>query len=368
MSQPFYKKAGVQAAFVAGIFLLIATILTVSHYTQEGEGGTSNTVKVFGATNSPVTQVNQPSNSTVNNNSGNIAINDNGDSNGQNGIIQIGTNNLVSMQKFSGNFPGQMNIPANIGNLTINNNPIYTNPPDTELKAWVTQIQARVDSASTDITLTKKDIITLTALLTKLDERTEDVQKLRDGRTSFGGIVAGASRTYGADRNNAIFSYVRGNFHLALEQSRKAIDDFESCPSNFVNEMVTILPSSKAVSYRFASLSAQQLGSNELANEYALKAVSSDANFENKGLLVTTLADLAIENFRGNDLSNAFVFFQEAITNYQGIDTSVSNIMSDQDLIRMYSLAAISASQIGKTNDAFQYVDKIKEFSSKTKH
>jgi tetratricopeptide (TPR) repeat protein len=300
----------------------------------------SPSVTTTSNTYSPVTQINQSSNVTVKNNSDNITI--------------AGTNNQFSNQKFFGNFQGQMNFPANIGNLIINN-PIYTNPPDTELRAFVTQINETATFASNGVLLSRSQLAYLTELLTKLNERTEDVQKLPDGRTSFGGIIGGASRVYGADRNNAIYSLASGNMHLALEQSQKSIEDFESCPSNFVNEMVNILPSSKAISYKVAMFSAGLLHSNELANDYALKLVGIDPNPTNKMYLVNTLGALAMQRHNENNYSNAFVLFQCAITNYESIPTNFPDRLTEEQAIELYGFAAQTAFMIGKTNIAIEY-------------
>jgi hypothetical protein len=70
-----------------------------------------------------------------------------------------------------------------------------------------------------NIELTRADIVSPIALLTKLDKRTADIKRPPDGRTSFGGIVGGLSSIYGADRNNGIYSFYRGDYRLALEQS-----------------------------------------------------------------------------------------------------------------------------------------------------
>jgi hypothetical protein len=299
----------------------------------------------------PVTKISQSSNTTVKNNSDNIAV--------------TGTNNQFSNQKFFGNFQGQMNFPANIGSLTINN-PVYTNPPDTELRAWVTQVNETATFASNGILITTAQLSQLDKLLTKLDERTEDIQILPDGRTSLGGIVVGASRIMGGDRNAAILSFYRKDYHLAFQQSRKAIEDFESCPSNFIDEKITIAPVSKAVCYKVALLSAGFIGSNDLANEYAIKLVNIDPNSTNKMLLVLTLASLANQKHIENDYTDSFSLYQCAITNYESIKTNVPDLLTKENTIRLYVQSAQVAFQIGKTNEALEYSQKASEVFSKS--
>ena len=132
---------------------------------------------------SPVPQVNQSSNVAMNNNSGNTTAS------GSNATLnyQNGSNNQISSPNFSGSIQGQMNLPVNNGTVIINN-PIYTNPPDRELRALVAQINDTATFASNGVFITKAQLLQLSILLTKLDERTEDIQELPDGRTSVGGI------------------------------------------------------------------------------------------------------------------------------------------------------------------------------------
>jgi tetratricopeptide (TPR) repeat protein len=164
----------------------------------------------------------------------------------------------------------------------------------------------------------------------------------------------------GGDRNAAILSFSRGDFHLALEQSKKAIADFESCPSNFIDERIIIAPISKATCYKYASTSAQILGSNELANEYALKLIEIDPSSTNKMLLATTLANMAIQRHAENNYTDSFRLYQSAITNYESCVTNLPDFLAltKRQLLSLYSFAAQNAFQIGKTNEAVEWANK----------
>jgi len=303
-----------------------------------------------GNSNSPVTQINQSSNVSLKNNSDNTIFSNQG-----NAVYQKGTNNQILSPIFSGGIHGQMNLPVNNGTVNIYN-PIYTNPPDTELRMYITQLWETVKFASNGVLLTRIQLEHLTELLTKIDRRTEDVHKLPDGRTSFGGIVGGASSVYGSDRNSGIESYDRGDYQLALEQSQKGIEDFESSPSNFVDEMVTILPASKALSYFNAGVSASMLSSNELAYEYALKAVAIEPTPLHQALIVSTLGNLAIESYSRADYSNTFYFGWPSITNYESIKY-FTNGYSFRNVKSVYNVTFVAANAIGRTNESKHILD-----------
>jgi hypothetical protein len=342
-------SVGVKAAWIGAGALIVSGIITASVVFFHKESPTvtqsaTNSPRAIQAANghnSPITTVSQSSNVVLKNNSPNTT------------------------QTFSSNtLTGQLNLPVNnSGNLTVNiNNPIYTNPPDTELKKWITNLDFRIDQQGTNIELTRSDILNLTALLRKLDERTADVQRLPDGRTSFGGIVGGSSTVYGKDRNDGIASFYRGDYRLALEQSQKGIKDFESSPSNYWDEIVTIVPSSKATSYFYAGLSAARLGSNDLAYEYACKAVSFNSTPDHRILLVSALANLAGQKFNQNQFSNAFDYGWAAVTNYESVADSLTNgfSMTSNDVLLMFSETAASAHRLGKTNEEKIIADSLK--------
>jgi len=205
--------------------------------------------------------------------------------------------------------------------------------------------------------------------LKNLDERTEDIQKLPDGRTSFGGIVGGVSSIYGKDRNDAFDSFNRGDFRLAFEQSQKSIKDFESCPSNYLNEMIGIDPASKALSYAIAAVSAVHLGTNytELAYTYALNAIRLQSTSDYRAIFAITAANLSFQHYNQGHFSNAFFYGWLAVSNYEEVKKTLSHTkpIPKSEEQKMLTCTLAAAQEIGKTNEQKMINDYIGQLSAK---
>jgi tetratricopeptide (TPR) repeat protein len=336
MSQPFYKKAGVQGAMVAGIFLLIVTILTILFAKEKKT--TVNAQKIIGASNSPITQVNQASNATVNNNSGNITLNNQGVLNNPQAPLYA---------------PGST--------FNYYSTPV-TNTVTREAFETFEQVVSNAVSNTTErVELTAQQVQLLAQALRDLDQRTSDIEKLPDGRTKFGNYVAGKPKIVIEAFDEGIQHYTNKNFQAALENFQKAIAAFEiSMPSDVAISSGGITPKGEAAAYWYASICAQRLGSNDLANTFAEKAVKRENNWQTKELYTTTLATLAENKLIKNDSAAAFDLYKTSITNFESIDWSTNKIPSFAS--KLYSEASLVASVLGKTNEATEWIQKAHGF------
>ena len=152
-----------------------------------------------------------------------------------------------------------------------------------------------------------------------------------------------------------------------MEDFQKVIHLFESpLPSGIA--MVSggnISQKGKTAAYWYAGVCAQMVHSNKLAKEFAVKAFKDFADPQTKALLITSLANLALDEMRNNNLSDSFQLFSEAITNYESIKSSTNTVLDQKNLINFYGSAASVAFRIGKTNEAIQYANEVQKLLEK---
>ncbi len=275
------------------------------------------------------------------------------------------TQNIDHSEKaFQSNYIGLSQgalIQSTIQNLTQIYYPTgSTNPtPDeSETKKSLAEIDRKVNAATNDIQLTRKDIAAITATLKELDERTEHIKRLPDGRTSFGGVVAGSSTKLPEEAASAIESLHKQDYSAAYTKSLNIISEFEAS-SNNIYEYVTILPRWKASIYGLATLSAYNLHSNLLATEWMVKAVAVDPTPLNKSFLVLLLAITAAGDFGTGQTSNAFTHIQKAVSTYETIDPPPTNIIASEQVNALYTMAQAIAALTGKTNEAMAFASKV---------
>jgi len=358
MSQQFYRKAGVQAAIVAGVFLIAATVLTILH-TSKSEGTISNIQKIVGATNSQVTQVNQPSNATVNNNSGNVTFNNRGAATYQN----ITNNETLNASNITSNFQNAQFAPngvpiftpnANIGSLNVYVGGANEN---TQIETRLSQLETKYKDEST---VEGQDILTLTKLVRELDRRTEDIQRLPDGRTSIGGVIAvGIARYTLNEYSNALVEYSHGDFLSAFKFSTNAINDIESTQTNWQWEVVYSPAPWKSQVYELAAVSALRIGENDSLSKYAKDAVTLNPTAQTESTFISALLFNASLEFQKKDYSNSFALFNNATTNYEFYSSNNTNLMSKQIVISLYQGLGASAWFLGKTNEAQEAFKKM---------
>jgi hypothetical protein len=198
MSQPFYKKAGVQAALVGGILAGIFLLL-------KSESNVSNPLKVSSPIHSPVTQVNQPSNSAVNNNSGNITLNNQGNLNNQQAPLYA---------------PGSV--------FNYYSTPVSNSITREAFETFEGVVSNAMSNTTERVELTAQQVQLLAQALRDLDQRTSDIEKLPDGRTKFGSYISGKPKILIEAFDAGLQNYTNKNFKAALENFQKAIKLFES--------------------------------------------------------------------------------------------------------------------------------------------
>ena len=257
-------------------------------------------------------------------------------------------------------FSGPIQSQINASNVTQNFNTIISAVPDTHfLREWVTNIQSKLDVATNDIQLTRKDLLNLIAALDELNDRTMGIQRLPDGRTSIGGVVVGSISINKKDLSDAFRSFNSGDFATALRLSQRIIGAVEPNTPGISISTFSLNPEAKREIYALAARSAQRLGSNYLANEFASKSIRQKPTPETKMLFVTTLHNLASDYVRSNDFSNALKLNQKAIQTYEGVEVSIStNFLRRQDAMKVYAGALQNASRLGRTNEANEYFEK----------
>lgn len=343
------SREGTKQKILAVIILLVAAAVAALRFKSDGQKAATNSLSANTVSNSATIQVNQSSNTSIRNNSDNIAISNLGNA------IQSGISNQISMQNLSGSFSGQTFGAATIGTLTINNAPIYTNMLDPEIKNWVSNIASKVELTSGEVSLTKKDILALTELLTKLDERTSDIHRLPDGRTSLGGQIAIGGASYlEKEFLSAATAFMNKNYYLCFTHSQKAISILESEPTGWVGgfEIISLPLKSKSAIYRLGSGAAFMVGSNDLMTIYAQQAVDLDSIPENTALLLHSLVYNSSLTATKRDFSNSFVFGHRAVTNYEHYIVSDPNLLPKETVISMYQLYEATALVLGKTEES----------------
>ena len=174
-----------------------------------------------------------------------------------------------STKFFQTNFAGQIQGPvmaSNVVNLTQNFYYSPSNAPDNQIQLWVSNIDSKVNAATNDIQLTRKDVLTLLSALKDLNERTKDIERLPDGRTKIGAVIV-ASIPSQADLTNALQMFAVGNYSEALRLATKAVETVELSETKGGFELRSLTEEGKGEIYALAAQSAQRAGSNFLANE-----------------------------------------------------------------------------------------------------
>jgi hypothetical protein len=183
-----------------------------------------------------------------------------------------------------------------------------------------------------------------------LDKKTSDIENLPDGTTRFGDIIAGNPYVIAQAITNSLLSLTTNNFNAALEYAKTGISALESSSrTNVIQQEMVITPYGKGLLYDLAAESAELLGSNLIANGFAEKSVASDPNATNRKTLTISFWNLAEDNYNKGNFSNAFVQIKEAITNFEIIELSNSNLISKNDAFNLYQFAG-NIAELAETN------------------
>ncbi|HTR41432.1 MAG TPA: hypothetical protein VMH87_07420 [Pseudomonadales bacterium] len=207
--------------------------------------------------------------------------------------------------------------------------------------------------------------------LTNIEERTSDIQRLPYGRTMFGGVLAGSPKVVLENVQNGLRCVAQHDLKGGLSYFEKAITAYESTTPSGVSmdNSASLTIYGKKMLYSNAGLAALGLGSNYLAFEYAKKADNISSDWISKTLLVGTAAGLAYIDSTNNNFSNSFELFQVAITNWESIDPTNKTKLAQTSMgqtnmiLALYQGAAVAALNVGRTNDALNYIIKMQNIS-----
>jgi len=263
---------------------------------------------------------------------------------------------------------GQIIAPSQPISLTqiFNNNYSSTNIPDTGLREWVSNLDVRLNTNTSDIHVTRDELVNLTKLLAKLDERTSDIEKLPDGRTRLGGVIGGTPKIIAEEVTNALNYFNAGAYSNSLKVAIAGIENIKaSVRSNVFQQEIVVTPHGKGVLYGLAALSAQHLQSNSIANEFALKAFEEEPVSQNRQILITTFINNGMRAYKNSQPSNALVSFRAAVTNYEALSSNDIELQKI-DVLKMYGYGASAAMQLGDTNLLAEYATKTTELLSQT--
>lgn len=193
--------------------------------------------------------------------------------------------------------------------------------------------------------------------LTNIEERTSDIERLPDGRTMFGGVLAGSPKIVLESVQAGILCVSNRNLLGALHNFQRAVTAYESTsPSGvMIDTSKSLTPDGKRMIYLDAAIAAGALGSNDMANEYAKKADNIAPSWQTKLVLAVSLSQLAVTAYRTNAITNSFKLFQSAVTNLENISKTNKDLLPKTNIAEIYAGAAQAAFRIGKTNEAMKF-------------
>jgi len=343
MAKPL--SVGVKAALIGGCAVIIAAIISILVRNQ-----------------SVAVHVNQSPKASVKNNSENTTFNNQG-----NAMYQAGTNNQIfNLSNTASNVQSMLFAPNGvpISASTIGNVNVYLggNGENTQTEAEIAQLRHDLDNESK---VTTQDILALTKLVSELDNRTKDIHRISDGRTSIGGVIAVGSID-NSEYTNGLAAFNRGEYYLALNCFKKTIEMFESAPTNWLKgfEIVHYNPVNESQVYELAAISALRLQSNDVLNTYAENAVNFNATPETENILVRLQMYLGALALQNRDYSNSFVILNAAITNYEYYSIT-TNLIDEKTSLELYRVFGTAASILGKTNEESKAAQKISAMSNK---
>jgi tetratricopeptide (TPR) repeat protein len=200
-------------------------------------------------------------------------------------------------------------------NITLN---IFHTLPSTVTKEAFEALEKKLTSATNTIELTRADVRLLARALRDLDERTSGIEKLPDGRTMLGGVVAGTPRVVIEAFNAGLHSYTNQDYRGALEHLTNAVASMRAAEAkagtNYVGLGDRIKPEGQATLYSLVADSAHKLGETVLANKFAEMAYQLDPSAQNQMLLGATSWNLGRERIVEGDVASGLEKCTNAIT------------------------------------------------------
>ncbi len=203
------------------------------------------------------------------------------------GDINNPSTSIIKIGEQHGGFMFNIN-PAN---LTIINN----NVTETETKKTITYFEKKLEDMNSVVTFTHQELERLTIALRDLDQRTSDIEKLPDGRTRFGTIIAGKANIVMEAHNLALEYYDANNLVKAFENSKFAIQLYEKSQQETMGVLFSkngLTNSGAAVLYSLGAMSAHRLNANKEAFEWAEKANRYESSPNRIYMLAVTLYNI----------------------------------------------------------------------------
>jgi len=277
---------------------------------------------------------------------------------------QTGNNTIVDHSvTLPPGFPlGSNQTPLYAPQVTTINNNYYGTVSNSVTRDAFEALEARVATATNKIELTVTEVQKLARALRDLDQRTSDIEKLPDGRTRFGSVISGSQKVIFEAFQAGVQSLTNQDFRGALEQFTRAIDAIQPEPSGLqIRSDVTLTAEGMEQLYRLASISAQMLGSNTMANTFAEKAVQTHPTSMNRALLATTLANLGLETLRKEQYPAALEFLHRAVDASEASQSAEgfsTNSLSSENRIKILRLGIESAQRAGSNLLANDFAEK----------
>lgn len=214
------------------------------------------------------------------------------------GIFQLYSNNKSSNMISPNNVGSSINVIGDIkGNIYLN---ATENLPETTTSKVIKELQREVNQTESNVTLTREEIRLLSQALKDLDERTSGIRKLPDGRTKFGGVIAGIPSIVQQEYDIAVEKYnspdyKSGDYIAALNHIQIAIKAYEDSKKEETGATLyegSLKPEGVSLLYIAGARSAQRLGNYSLAYQYAKTALNAYDTPSNNADVASTLYNL----------------------------------------------------------------------------
>ena len=264
----------------------------------------------------------------------------------QTGNTTIASGSIVAPQRVSvGENTGQFYAPQS----TVINN-YYAPNSNSVTKDAIETLESKLATATNKIELTVGEVKKLAQALRDLDQRTSGIEKLPDGRTRFGDIVAGTPKALLEVAARAENNYQADDFQNALKEYQEVIKFFAMVPNGVYSVRDSLPPATRAFYYKLAASCAEKLRDHNTALEYAKIADDLQPDFRGKMLLTSIYANMAEAKYNQRNLAEAFPLYKQAIDLYEPL----VRLVRSQSIVGVYTrtnTAGIPAMTVYNSND-----------------
>ena len=204
-------------------------------------------------------------------------------------------------------------------------NNYYAPNSNSVTKEAIDALESRLNTATNKIEFTVGEVRKLAQALRDLDQRTSGIEKLPDGRTKFGDLVAGEPKALMEIEGRADKSYQGRDYINALSQYEEAIKILESIPSDAYSIHDSLTPQVRSRLYNMAANTANILRRYDTAFVYAKKANDIFPGLRNIMMYSFVNANLGQDKYMKHDLNGAFPLLKEALDLYETAEHYVNN-------------------------------------------